>query len=184
MRAADDTMAAVTSAEKRASVRGALKEHVPELTDAQVAALEIGVWNWALDESARRDNLRVFDAQLSDDYCRRAAHCAANLSAGPLGNGNTWLLPLVLAGSVEPYAVPFMDAHALNAPLVGAFAAWKNDRDLSDRTSYLAVSTLFECPHCGKSRSTYRQLQTRSGDEGSTLFIHCLECGADWKDSD
>ena len=170
--------------EKRARIRSVLAETVPELSELQVRALESGVWNWALEESARRGNQRVYDATMADDYARRAAHCAANLTTGPLSNGNTWLLPLILAGSVEPYSVAFMDAHSLNTPVVGKFVDTKNKRDFSKRESYLAVSTLFECPKCSATRSTYRQLQTRSGDEGSTLFVHCLECGADWKESD
>ena len=172
------------SEEARATIREALAATVPELPEDHVRALEVGVFNWALTEASKRGNSKVFDAVMRDDYCRRAAHCAANLSTGALGNGNRWLLPLLLAGSVEPYDVPFMDACALNTPLVCQFVNSKERRDLHDRDEYLAVSTLFTCPCCGDKRTTYRQLQVRSGDEGSTLFIHCLSCGADFKDSD
>lgn len=170
--------------EKREAVVRALAEHLPELSKEQVAAMEAGVWNWAIQEASKRGNQRIFDAMMSDDYSRRAAHCAANLTRGPLSNGNKWLLPLVLAGSVEPYSVAFIDGASLNMPLVGSLVDSKRKRDLNERNSYLAVSTLFECPKCGCNRTTYRQLQIRSGDEGSTLFVHCLECGADWRESD
>lgn len=175
-------MSAVTEARDR--VRSVLATQLPQLSEDQIAALEVGAWNWALGQCDLRGNVRVFDHAMCDDYLRRAAHCTANMSAGPLGNGNTWLLPLVLAGSVEPYDVAFMDASSLNAPLSREFADAKNRRNLHDRDEYLAVSTMFECPKCAQRRSTYRQLQTRSGDEGSTMFVHCLACGHDWTDLD
>lgn len=172
------------SAEARDKVKGALRETVPELSTAQVDALEVGVWNWALKQCDKRGNVKIFDHALRDDYCRRAAHCAANLSRGPLGNGNEWLLPLVLAGSVEPYDIPFMDACALNRPLVEGDMDVKKRRALHDRGEYVAVTTLFECPRCSERKATFRQLQIRSADEGSTLFVHCLSCGHDWRESD
>lgn len=170
--------------ERRDAVRSTLKEHLPELPEEDVNALEVGIWNWALEETGRRGNQRLFDSTMSDDYCRRAVHCVSNLSSGPLGNGNDWLLPLVLAGSVEPYDVPFMDAHSLNRPLVAKFYDKKKDRDLTDRETYVAVTTVFKCPSCGEKKTTYRQVQMRGGDEGSTLFLHCLCCGHQWRDTD
>lgn len=172
------------AAETRAAMTAALASALPELSPRHVRALEVGAWNWAIGQCERRGNTKVFDHVLRDDYRRRVAHCATNLCTGALGNGNTWLLPLVLAGSVEPYDVAFMDACSLNAHRSQRFADDKRRRNLHDRTQYLAVSTLFTCPKCAAARTTYRQLQTRSADEGSTLFIHCLACGHDWRDSD
>ena len=127
--------------------------------------------------------MQVWDDVTRDDYCRRAAHCAANLSRGPLGNGNDYLLAKVLEGAIEPYDVPFLDASGLNPALVETLAAAKNLRDHHDMSQYEMASTIFECPSCGEKKSKFRQLQTRSGDEGSTLFLTCLACGHEWTDS-
>ena len=40
---------------------------------------------------------------------------------------------------------------------------------------------LFKCGKCGKRRTTYTQLQTRSADEPMTTFVLCLDCGKRWK---
>lgn len=172
------------AAERRDAVRAALAEHLPELSQSDVHALEVGIWNWTLEEAGRRGNQRMFDATMSDDYCRRAVHCVSNLSSSASGNGNDWLLPLVLAGSVEPYDVPFMDAHSLNRPLLAKYHDKKADKDFTDRESYVAITTVFECPSCSEKKTTYRQVQMRGGDEGSTLFLHCLCCGHQWRDTD
>ena len=42
-------------------------------------------------------------------------------------------------------------------------------------------TALFKCGKCGKRRTTYTQLQTRSADEPMTTFVLCLECGNRWK---
>ncbi|ESP03395.1 hypothetical protein LOTGIDRAFT_237702 [Lottia gigantea] len=43
------------------------------------------------------------------------------------------------------------------------------------------VTDLFKCGKCGKSKTTYTQLQTRSSDEPMTTFVYCMECGNRWK---
>ena len=173
----------LTCEDVRQRTRDALQATVPELTERQVSAMEKGIWNWALEEAGHRDCVRCWDDALCDDYCRRAAHCAANMSRGHLGNGNTYLLNQVLAGDIEPYHVPFLDATRLNPPLVSQFVRDKARRDAHDHNQFVTASSLFECPACGARKSTYRQLQTRSGDEGSTIFLSCLECGHKWTDT-
>lgn len=39
------------------------------------------------------------------------------------------------------------------------------------------------CPRCHHTKAFYIQMQTRSGDEGSTLFYKCSGCKHTWKES-
>ena len=167
----------------RHAITNALQTCSPELTPAQIKALEVGVWNWSLKEASIRGNLQIWDDTMKDDYCRRAAHCATNLTRGPLSNGNTYLLGLVLDSKVEPYNIPFLEAENLNFPMMSNLMKKKHMRDHHDMSQYEAASEIFECPACGAKKSKFRQLQTRSGDEGSTLFLTCLACGHEWTDS-
>eukprot|EP01065_Artemidia_motanka_P047320 TRINITY_DN7383_c0_g1_i1.p1 TRINITY_DN7383_c0_g1~~TRINITY_DN7383_c0_g1_i1.p1 ORF type:complete len:622 (+),score=184.26 TRINITY_DN7383_c0_g1_i1:59-1924(+) len=48
-------------------------------------------------------------------------------------------------------------------------------------TTKPAETNQFKCGSCGKRRTTYFQLQTRSADEPMTTFVSCLECGKNWK---
>jgi DNA-directed RNA polymerase subunit M/transcription elongation factor TFIIS len=161
----------------------ALSDCVPELAKEQIHALEVGVWNWALKEAGIRGNLQIWDDTMKDDYCRRAAHCATNLTRGPLSNGNTYLLDMVLSKKIEPYNIPFLEAEKINLPLMSKHLQKKHLRDHHDMSQYEAASAIFECPSCNAKKSRFRQLQTRSGDEGSTLFLTCLACGYEWTDS-
>lgn len=39
------------------------------------------------------------------------------------------------------------------------------------------------CRKCGSRKISKRSLQTRSGDEGATIFYHCVVCKSRWKQS-
>lgn len=39
----------------------------------------------------------------------------------------------------------------------------------------------FKCNRCGKKKTSYNQVQTRSADEPMTTFVYCHECGNRWK---
>lgn len=43
-----------------------------------------------------------------------------------------------------------------------------------------AETDMFKCSRCGERKCSYRQLQTRSGDEPMTTFVTC-ECGNKWR---
>ena len=42
-------------------------------------------------------------------------------------------------------------------------------------------SDMFKCKRCGKSKTRYWEMQTRSADEPMTIFIRCLNCGKEWR---
>ena len=39
----------------------------------------------------------------------------------------------------------------------------------------------FRCMKCKGNKTTYYTMQTRSADEGETIFITCLNCGKRWR---
>jgi DNA-directed RNA polymerase subunit M/transcription elongation factor TFIIS len=43
-----------------------------------------------------------------------------------------------------------------------------------------AVSTMFACPKCKERNCSYTELQTRSADEGTTIFLFCHTCSTQW----
>ncbi len=44
-----------------------------------------------------------------------------------------------------------------------------------------AMTDQFKCGRCKSRKCTYYELQTRSADEGMTIFITCLNCGNRWR---
>ena len=45
----------------------------------------------------------------------------------------------------------------------------------------IKYTTMYKCGNCGTKKAKQREIQTRSGDEGTTLFITCIECGHEWR---
>ncbi len=43
------------------------------------------------------------------------------------------------------------------------------------------IEGVYKCRKCGGSKTTQKEMQTRSADEPMTLFITCVECGNGWK---
>lgn len=45
----------------------------------------------------------------------------------------------------------------------------------------IKYSTMYTCAQCGNKKTQQKEIQTRSGDEGGTLFIYCLVCNHTWR---
>ena len=43
------------------------------------------------------------------------------------------------------------------------------------------ATSMYTCGKCKKNECTFYTQQLRSGDEGETVFITCLNCGHKWK---
>jgi transcription elongation factor S-II len=58
----------------------------------------------------------------------------------------------------------------------------KIKRDRSRFSTNIEASTdMFQCRKCKSKKCTYYEMQTRSADEPSNIFITCLDCGKNWK---
>lgn len=47
----------------------------------------------------------------------------------------------------------------------------------------VAMTDQIICGKCKKRNVSYREKQTRSGDEGMTVFYKCIDCGHTWRQS-
>jgi DNA-directed RNA polymerase subunit M/transcription elongation factor TFIIS len=45
----------------------------------------------------------------------------------------------------------------------------------------IRYSKMYTCPRCYNKKAQAREIQTRSSDEGGTLFITCLVCNITWR---
>ena len=42
-------------------------------------------------------------------------------------------------------------------------------------------SVMYKCNKCGEKKTSFKEVQTRSMDEGGTIIVTCLNCGNEWK---
>ena len=58
----------------------------------------------------------------------------------------------------------------------------KIKRDRLKFTNNVEASTdMYTCGRCKSKKCTYYEMQTRSADEPTTVFVTCLNCGKNWK---
>ena len=57
---------------------------------------------------------------------------------------------------------------------------YKRDKSIYEDTAE-AMTDQFKCGRCKSRNCVYYEMQTRSADEGMTIFITCLNCGNRWK---
>ncbi|KAJ7658756.1 transcription elongation factor [Mycena polygramma] len=59
----------------------------------------------------------------------------------------------------------------------------QNLRDLLGPEQHKAEETdAFQCPQCEERKTYYAQLQTRSADEPTTIFVTCVHCNHRWRE--
>ncbi len=60
---------------------------------------------------------------------------------------------------------------------------YKDDEKLEEKILNIEKQTtdIFTCSRCHKNKCIYTTVQTRSADEGETIFIECINCNKKWK---
>ena len=90
----------------------------------------------------------------------------------------------VLLGQVSPVALVGMAAEDMASD-----ERKRQNQQIKDKAIFdceraapaKATTDQFKCGRCGKRKTTYYQLQTRSADEPMTTFVTCVECNNHWK---
>jgi DNA-directed RNA polymerase subunit M/transcription elongation factor TFIIS len=152
------------------------------LTDVQRDDLERGIYNAALEEAVRRGVRRHWEnPEFAEMYKVIARRVVSNLDPKAyIGNGR--LLQRLREGEFPAHRVAFMTPRELYPENWQELA----DEQLKRETTMLEGSKdegsdMFKCRRCGKSRTRYWEMQTRSADEPMTIFIRCLNCGKEWR---
>jgi transcription elongation factor S-II len=95
---------------------------------------------------------------------------------------NEKLLDKIKTDEITAQKLAFMTHQEMNEDIWKELLDKKMKRDANKYTNNIQASTdMFTCRKCKSKRCTYYELQTRSADEPSTIFVTCLECGKNWK---
>jgi transcription elongation factor S-II len=147
------------------------------ITDPKYAVnLEIGIFNYAIQEATKLKLIKKWDnPAFVTLYIGRLRTMFNNLS-------NPDLLAMIKTDEITPKTLAFMSHQELNPALWTDMIKQKIKRDASKySTNIEAMTDMFVCKKCKSRRCTYYELQTRSADEPSTIFISCVDCGKHWK---
>jgi transcription elongation factor S-II len=138
--------------------------------------LEKGIYNFAIKEANQRKIIKKWEnPHFTQLYVDRLRSIYINLKMPDLAEQ-------IKNREIKPENVAFMTHQELNPEHWKEYIERKIKRDSSKYTTNIEASTdMFTCKKCKSKKCTYYELQTRSADEPTTVFITCLDCGKHWK---
>jgi transcription elongation factor S-II len=144
--------------------------------EVQSINLEKGIFNYALKEAGQRKIIKKWEnPHFTQIYVDRLRSIYINLKSPDL-------LEQIKNNEIQTKNVAFMTHQELNPEHWKEYIDRKIKRDSSKYTTNIEASTdMFTCKKCKSKKCTYYELQTRSADEPTTVFITCLDCGKHWK---
>lgn len=147
---------------------------IPAKQDELIEKIETGCLNYTV-KKAKDDNIPCawdyenFRLIYNNVIYERAE--ALNVKRNPL------FALRVLSGEINPYKIAGMGPEELNQhdKELAAHALVRQNVQIVQKTT-----NLYTCEQCGKKECTYFESQIRSADEGKSLDITCVYCGANW----
>ena len=138
--------------------------------------LEIGIFNYAIKEATQRKIVKKWEnPHFVSIYIDRLRSIYMNLK-------NDNIKTLIRNGEIEPKQLAFMTHQEFKPDKWRELIEKKMKRDASKYNTNIQASTnMYTCRKCKSTRCTHYEMQTRSADEPSTIFVTCLDCGKNWK---
>jgi transcription elongation factor S-II len=152
------------------------------LNDVNAKDMEIGIYNWTLQKADETSIPKAWSNTIFKNmYTNKSRSILTNLDKDSYV-GNSRLVQRLNDKEFKPHELPFMD-------MVNVFPErWKDVLDMrlkQEQNFYnskqVAKTDMFKCGRCKKRECSYYELQIRSADESSTIFVSCLNCGNRWR---
>jgi len=153
------------------------------ISDLEATDLEIGVFNATIDYANNSKIQLSWKCQLLlDTYINISRSVYVNIKKDSYVKNVNLFSRMFENKEFNPHMLPYMQNHDVFPE------RWKEIIDknkLRFKAAYevklVAMSDMITCMRCKSRKVSYYELQTRSGDEASTLFMNCLICGKKWK---
>jgi DNA-directed RNA polymerase subunit M/transcription elongation factor TFIIS len=153
------------------------------ISDLEASDLEIGVFNATIDYANNSKIQLSWKCQLLlDTYINISRSAYVNIKKDSYVANTNLFSRMFEKKEFNPHMLPYMQNHDVFPE------RWKEIIDknkLRFKAAYevklVAMSDMITCMRCKSRKVSYYELQTRSGDEASTLFMNCLICGKKWK---
>lgn len=148
-----------------------------------VNEIEKGIYQYTVNKVCVANNMPVnWDNKMfKRQYMNKCISIYSNLDDKSYV-GNKSLLNRVLEKEIDPYQLAFLTPQELFPehwkPLIDKKIA---KDDFLYTKKHEAHTEEYTCGRCKKNKCSFYELQIRSGDEPSTIFVTCLNCGKKWQ---
>ena len=138
--------------------------------------LEKGIYNYSLAASEEKKLIKKWSNEAFVILYIQKLRCIL------LSLKHKEIVDKLLSKAFKAHELAFMTHQEINPAHWKEMIDAKMKRDANKySTEVQAMTDMFTCKKCRSKRCTYYELQTRSADEPSTIFITCLDCGKHWK---
>jgi transcription elongation factor S-II len=144
--------------------------------------IEIGIFNWTIRYAKSKNVVRSWVEPLFRKlYMEKARHILTNLD-GDTYIKNNRLIERLIFNEFKPVEIAEMQPERLYPEM------WKEHvqaitmrEEKALKPKIVPKTDRFRCKMCKKNECSFYEMQIRSGDEASTQFILCLNCGHKWR---
>lgn len=152
------------------------------LSEDEMLDTEIGIYNWSIQQAKRADIVRTWSSKpFLSTYINKTRSVVDNLDPNSY-IGNKHLLARLKNKELTPHSLAFLPPHALFPERWSDAIDCKLQKERTmENSRQVAKTNLFKCGKCKKKECSYYELQVRSADESSTIFVTCLNCGNRWR---
>ena len=154
-----------------------------DLAPQTVSSIELGVYNSSIEYASRNKIAKNWgNPRFLQLYAHKARSTVVNLDPASYV-GNTRLHERLLTDhEFEPEQLAHMKRDNLFPDKWRLLIDHKLRRDehiLDEKPA--AMTDQYKCSRCHRRETTFYELQLRSADEPSTIFVCCVPCGHRWR---
>jgi transcription elongation factor S-II len=168
-----------------AEIRRIIVDRIQEcskLTPVHANDVEIGIYNWTIGYAKEHNIMRSWsDKTFKNCYTNKARSVVLNID-GASYVANTRLGERLLNEEFKPYDLACMPSENVCPEAWQKYVealAVKEEKAL--KPQIVAKTNRFWCGKCKKNECSFYEMQIRSGDEATTIFVFCLNCGNKWR---
>ncbi len=144
--------------------------------------IEVGIYNFTINQADNYGIAKLWsNNKFKKLYVNKTMSVYVNLQSNSYIKNNR-LLQRLKEKEFKPEDLAFMDAQTTFPENWKKLIDEKYKRDkILYEVRKEAATDIYKCGRCHKRECTYYELQTRSADEPTTIFVTCLNCGKRWK---
>lgn len=159
-----------------------LIEEKTSIGEINAKDFEIGIYNWCIEYADAHKIMKNWNnTKFSMLYLEKARSTISNIDKTSYIK-NDRLLVRLNEKEFNPHDIAFMKPqNTFPEQWINVLDKYIKKYEHAYENKVVAMTDMYRCGKCKKRECTWYEMQTRSADESSSLFIRCVNCGNSWR---